>query len=144
MADVYKIKATLDASEVERGAKEVQQHLQNAAAAASSAAPAAPAAQEVAATKLSITALRDKTSAVERLMRETQKLSVQQKASMILGGATAAAGLGGALLKAEGMDPAPVRSLARHKEPRAWERCSRRSGRRPRSSARRRAASPAR
>lgn len=97
MADVYKIKATLDASEVERGAKEVQQHLQNAAA-------AAPAAGQATAAKLEITALRDKTSAVERLTRETQKLSVQQKASMILGGATAAAGLGGALLKAGGYE----------------------------------------
>lgn len=97
MADVYKIKATLDASEVERGANEVRQHLQNAAA-------AAPAAGKASATKLEITALRDKTSAVERLTRETQKLSVQQKASMILGGATAAAGLGGALLKAGGYE----------------------------------------
>lgn len=97
MADVYKIKATLDASEVERGANEVRQHLQNAAA-------AAPAAGQATAAKLEITALRDKTSAVERLTRETQKLSVQQKASMILGGATAAAGLGGALLKAGGYE----------------------------------------
>ncbi len=101
MADVYKIKATLDASEVERGANEVRQHLQIVAAAAPAAAPAAG---QASATKLEITALRDKTSAVERLTRETQKLSVQQKASMILGGATAAAGLGGALLKARGYE----------------------------------------
>lgn len=97
MADVYKIKATLDASEVERGANEVRQHLQNAAA-------AAPASGQATAAKLEITALRDKTSAVERLTRETKRLSTQQRASMVLGGATAAAELGGSLLKAGGYD----------------------------------------
>ena len=97
MADVYKIKATLDASEVERGAKEVQQHLQNAAA-------AAPAATAPAATKLEITALRDKTSAVDRLTQATKRLSTVQKASIVLGGATAAAELGGSFLKAGGYD----------------------------------------
>jgi len=96
MADTYKIKAELDTSNVEQGAREIERRLDPG----TMQAGAGHVEHLREATRLTDQQAR----ATARLTDETRLLSFQRRASMILGGGTAAAELAGAGLKAAGMD----------------------------------------
>lgn len=103
MADVYKIKATLDTSDVERGAKEIEQRL---SAASGSGGGGMGSAKATATLREDTELIERKGVATARLAEHTRRLTTQQRASITLGLGTAAAQLGGATLKAGGQNTA--------------------------------------
>lgn len=109
MADTYKIKALLDTDDVKRGAREIEREISGAAnsvgggAGGGGAVPTLPQG-EVDTHKEVARAIEARTSATNKLVESTQRLSTQQKTGMILGGGVAAAQLAGSVMKANGMD----------------------------------------
>lgn len=97
MADIYKIKATLDTTDVERGAKTIEQRL---SAAESGGGSGMGAAKATATLREDTELIERKGIATARLAEHTRRLSTEQRASITLGVGTAAAQLGGAALKA--------------------------------------------